>query len=196
MTCSNTSPVLGPPTPKSQMFFTTAYWIQKQTAIKDTLKPLLHDLYDEFIDRRGMQKYLVVEGDAKVYEILQSLKLEYSNELGWLVPYPGDWHMLMNYQIALMRPYFDAGLNQLAEAAGYPVAAIRTCSQFKKTHSFIVEAWEALYRAMINAFLGREDGRQEDLLSRVITILNTTKGTTQENFKAKMNSSISILQVC
>ena len=90
-----------------------------------------------------------------MYELLQSLKFEYNEELGWLIPYPGDWHMLMNYQIAVMKPYFDAGLKSLAEAAGYPVAAIKECSQFKRTHYFLIEAWEALYRAMLSVFLER-----------------------------------------
>ena len=95
---------------------------------------LLHELHEEFIVTRGMNSssYLVVEGDAKLYELLQSLKLEYNKELCWLLPFPGDWHMLMNYQAALMKPYFDAGLNALVEAAGYPVAGIKACSQFKR----------------------------------------------------------------
>ena len=43
---------------------------------------------------------MVVEGDAKVYEILRTLKLEYGDELKWVIPYPGDWHVLKkeNYQ--------------------------------------------------------------------------------------------------
>ena len=60
---------------------------------KDTLMSLLYDLHEQFIQKKGCQ-YLVVTGDAKVYEKLQSLKIEYTGELHWLVPYPGDWHML------------------------------------------------------------------------------------------------------
>ena len=52
-----------------------------------------------------------------------------------------------------MKPYFDAGLKDLAKAAGYPVASIQTCGQFKRTHHFLLEAWEALYRVMISMFL-------------------------------------------
>ena len=124
---------------------------------KDTLMAMLLDIYDEFVVKKSTNdtdtKYLVVEGNAKLYELLQSLKYEYSDMLGWLIPYPGDWHMLMNYQKALMKPYFSAGLKSLAEAAGYPVAAIKECSQFKRTHHFIMEAWEAIYRAMLECFL-------------------------------------------
>lgn len=64
-------------------------------------------------------KWLVVEGDAKVYEVLKALKTEYGEELQWMLPYPGDWHILKNYQTALMQAYFDAGLKELAQAAGY-----------------------------------------------------------------------------
>ena len=32
--------------------------------------------------------------------------------------------MLMNFQSALMKPYFDAGLKSLAEICGYAVASI------------------------------------------------------------------------
>ena len=52
---------------------------------KDTVIQLLRDLHHELIDGRGM-RWLVVEGDAKVYEILQALKFEYGQELEWLIP--------------------------------------------------------------------------------------------------------------
>jgi len=84
---------------------------------------------------------------------VKSLKFQYGEELSWVIPYPGDWHLLMNYQKALMKPYFDAGLKALATAAGYPPAAIQTCSQFKRSHNFITEAWEAMYRLMLQHYM-------------------------------------------
>ena len=38
-------------------------------------------------------EYLVIEGDQKLYEVLQSLKFEYGKELDWAIPIPGNWHM-------------------------------------------------------------------------------------------------------
>ena len=43
---------------------------------------------------------------------------EYGEELSWVIPYPRNWHMLMNYQKASMKPYYDAGLKAVAGAAG------------------------------------------------------------------------------
>lgn len=131
----------------------------------------------------------MVEGDAKLYDILQSLKIECQSELKWVVPYPGDWHTLMNYQKALMKPYFDAGLKSLADSCGYPVAAIKNCSQFKKTHYFIMEAWEAIYLTMVNKFI--EAGGSTittSLLDDVVQSLENTKGETESEFRSKFNT--------
>ena len=111
---------------------------------KDTMMVVLHNLRTRFIEERKM-RWLVLEGDAKLYAVLKNLTLEYGEELNWLIPYPGDFHILMNYQKALMKPYYDAGLKKLAQAAGYPLPTIQSCSQFKRTHLFLLEAWEAIY---------------------------------------------------
>lgn len=60
---------------------------------KDTLLDLLHDLYVKLIVNQN-REYLVIEGDQKLYEVLQSLKFEYGKDLDWVLPIPGDWHML------------------------------------------------------------------------------------------------------
>ena len=84
---------------------------------KDTLLALLHDLFAKLIKDQA-REYLVLESDQKLYEVLQSLKFEYGKELDWVIPIPGDWYILMNYQSAIMKPYFDAGLKDLAKAEG------------------------------------------------------------------------------
>ncbi len=118
---------------------------------KDTVIFVRNDLHTRFIKRKGM-KHLLVEGDAKLYEVLQSVKFEYGVEYSYLIPMLGDWHLLKNYQIALVKPYFEAGLKELAQVAGYPVAAIQTCGQFKRTHRFLLEAWESIYQVMISKY--------------------------------------------
>ena len=149
---------------------------------KDTQIEMLHSLFDKFI-RGSTREYLVVEGDQKLYDILQSLKFEYGKELDWVIPFPGDWHLLKNFQVALIKPYFDAGLKDLAKAAGYPVASIEICGQFKRTHHFLLETWEALYRAMITIFLHEQQGESAEnpliaISEQIIT--NAGRGTLRE----------------
>ena len=65
--------------------------------------------------------------------------------------------MLMNNQSALMKVYYDAGLKALAKAAGCPLAAIQNSSQFKRSHNFILEAWEATYKVMLKCYMEARD---------------------------------------
>ena len=159
---------------------------------KDTVLQLTHDLYQQFIVDQKM-KWLVVEGDAKVYEILKALKTEYGEDLQWMLPYPGDWHILKNYQTALMQAYFDAGLKELAQAAGYPVASIQSCSKFKRTHCFVVEVWEALYRVMIAKYFEHRNANsstQEDLkylISESTSQIRSSNSFSQDLSKALTN---------
>ena len=55
-----------------------------------------------------------------------------------------------NYQCALMKPYFDASLKDLARASGYPTEAIQSCSKFKRTRFLLLETWEALFKIIVN----------------------------------------------
>ena len=52
-------------------------------------------------------------GDAKTYNHLVELKRSYGQELSLLLPLPGDWHILKNFQPVLFKAYYDAGLKQL-----------------------------------------------------------------------------------
>ena len=86
---------------------------------------------------------------------LQSIKKEYGNDLKWLLPFPGDWHLLKNYQEVLLKIYFDAGLSDLAKISGYLPNSVG--SNFKRIHHFLLEAWESLYRYFLATFLKNKD---------------------------------------
>ena len=118
---------------------------------KDTILHVINNLYVEYVCKHGKQ-FLVLEGDAKTYNTIQAVKFEYGSDLNWLVPYPGDWHLLKNCQICLMKPFFEAGLKDLATASGYPALSIQSCSNFQRTHHFLMETWEGLYRHMLKQF--------------------------------------------
>jgi hypothetical protein len=44
---------------------------------------------------------------------LIKLKNEYGNSLNWVLPYPGDWHILKNILPIFVKIYFEAGLKEV-----------------------------------------------------------------------------------
>ena len=56
-----------------------------------------------------------------------------------MIPFPGDWHVLKNYQEVLLKIYFDAGLTELAVASGYQPNSVG--KKFSQTHNFLLEVW-------------------------------------------------------
>ena len=62
-----------------------------------TLTKVVGNLYHTFV-LQLKQRWVLVVGDAKTYDLLQSVCVEYGHHLKWLLPFPGDWHVLFNYQ--------------------------------------------------------------------------------------------------
>ena len=117
---------------------------------KDTLMNVINRVHTDFIMPKK-KKCLLIEGDQDTYNRLQLIKKEYGNDLSWMIPVPGDWHFLKNYQEVLLKIYLDAGLNDLAKASGYQSNAVT--SNFKRTHHFLVETWIAMFQHFVALFL-------------------------------------------
>lgn len=117
---------------------------------KSMLVNVINELYEELIVVKKM-KWVLLEGDQATYQRLQCIKKEYGNDLSWMIPFPGDWHFLKNYQQVLLKIYFDAGLSDLAKSSGYQPKAIG--SNFKRNHNLLLETWESLYRYFLSIFL-------------------------------------------
>ncbi len=119
----------------------------------ETILSIINQLFTEFIATKQKQ-WIILEGDQATYSLIASVKVEYGNDLSWLIPIPGDWHVLKNFHEVLQKVYFDGGLLDLAKACGYLPNSIGT--NFKRTHHFILETWEALYRYLLSLFMSKE----------------------------------------
>ena len=96
-----------------------------------------------------------------------------------------------NYQEVLTKIYFDAGLSDLARASGYLPRSIGT--NFKRTHRFLLESWEALYRVLMRYFLSTT--APSDFLQRVSALLqNFPPSANQENANRNLKEMIDTIK--
>ena len=120
---------------------------------KETLLSIINNLYSEYVLTRK-KSYVILEGDQMTYKRIQSIKAEYGGDSSWLIPFVGDWHFLKNYQEVLLKVYFEAGLSELALASKYLPKSIGT--NFTRTHLFLLEVWESLFRMIMSFYLEKE----------------------------------------
>ena len=144
---------------------------------KETLLNSINEVYTEFI-ATGKKNIMFLEGDQATYERLQSIKREYGQDLSWMIPFPGDWHILKNFQEVLIKIYYDAGLRDLALASGYHPNSV--CSNFKRTHNFLMEVWEALYRSFLSIFTSEKGEGEPNLLTSTAAWISSFPPSTEQ----------------
>ena len=129
------------------------YVLDENADNRETMKLTLDKLYSDIGIHKTLN-YLVVVGDAKTYDHLVHLKNEFPDKLEWLLPFIGDWHTLKNYQLMLMKIYLDAGLRELVHLfhQGILAKVVSEATGFDKTHTFLTQVWEALYRFELQMF--------------------------------------------
>ena len=70
----------------------------------ETMMLVTEKIMDE-LKTKDRNSHLIIVGDGKTYEHLKSIKRHYGSELDKLLVFPGDWHILKNYQEVLMKVY-------------------------------------------------------------------------------------------
>ena len=169
------------------------YVMEENADNRETIKLTLDKLYSDLGIHKTLN-YLVVVGDAKTYDHLVHLKNDFPEKLEWLLPFIGDWHTLKNFQLTLMKIYLDAGLRELVHVFHQGILAKVVCEAtgFDKTHTFLMQCWEALYRFELQMFfLNQDKASLKDLnfdMEKVSEIVSSY--TYSVNNKANFNQSI------
>ena len=74
------------------------------------------DLLNKFGDVQ--EGWVILVDDGKSYRCLMAIKRQYSIALTKLLLFPGDWHILKNFQLILMKIYFAADLRKIVKNSG------------------------------------------------------------------------------
>ena len=177
--------------------------LSEKADCKSTLLKIIDKLYETFISQLN-HKFVVAVGDAKTYNLLVDIVKEYGDELKWLLPYPGDWHILLNYQKALIRPYMDAGLVNLAKVSGHKggtLTSIINASNFKRTHRFLFQVYESLNLFFLSLFMKHHNEQFPDHNSETRQIIFTLSSkltaievVTEENLEPFRTSVSEVFQ--
>ena len=143
---------LNPKREKSKFSFIEVY--NEKADCTATIKMVLDELHHTFQVSKKIN-HLFIVGDLKTYEYIMNAKRDRGKSMDWVVPYVGDWHVMKNFQIVIMKIFWDAGLKELAKVVhkGASVLNIKNCQNFRHTHRFILHIYEALHLYQLNCFL-------------------------------------------
>ena len=158
---------------KSKMYYMEL--VNENSDSEETMALIAEDLIDKF-GKGSQQWWVMLVGDGETYKHLMSIKNQYGSALQKLLILPGDWHILKNFQPVLMKVYYHVGLRELAKSSGYhgtTLKSLETCSNFKRTHNFLLQVWEAIYREMLKAYHSQETTRTTNIIADAKCILSS-----------------------
>ena len=175
-----------PPQCEKSSFAYIKIYNEKADCISTMTKVLL-DLYSTF-GVSAKVNHVVVVGDLKTFEYLMKIKAQYKRNSDWMVPWPGDLHILKNYQEVIMKVLWEAGLKEVAKLKHKSLTyqKLASCSNFKRTHRFPLQIYEALYIHKLKAFVNERDSKScpistEDIFQTICDVVKDLN-TVDESF--------------
>ena len=124
------------------------YHMEKLNENPDSNDTMRHDaeILLDSVKSDSQDGYIVLVGDGKTYEHLMQIKCLYGSELRKLLFFPGDWHTLKNYQPGFTTMWASKNWQRSQGFVGRHLTSLEKCSDFKRTHHFLLQVWQAMYR--------------------------------------------------
>ena len=131
-----------------------------------------------------------------------NIKEDYGDHFNWVLPFPGDWHTLYNYQKALMKAYADAGLAHFGKSSGHRSETLSTSlinsSNFKRTHYFLIQVMAFLTQFFLELYINKSNQQHSNAIElEIARILDSFASITDDSQLPKFNDTVdSQLKMC
>ncbi len=110
------------------------------SSIQDVAAYLLKLKKDLRIGTSGYPKQVVIGGDQQTYNLMKQLITEYPDIYRFIVPVPGDWHLLKLASETLRDVAWNGGIKELAALCGHK----KDLTQWKDIHNMLSAIYENL----------------------------------------------------
>ena len=127
-----------------------------QSAKTNDVANYLHVLKKDLrIGEQGYPEKVVLGGDQQTYAIVKNLIKKFPTTFSWIIPVPGDWHLLKNAAETLRDLLWDGGLHDLAKACGHH----KDICQWKDIHNMLCGVHEGLLHEALSYHNGLTESK-------------------------------------
>ena len=105
-------PDFSPPEPDINAF--ARIDLAESTSCQDISDYLMKSKADLKIGEPGFPKHLLVVGDQQTFSLVKKLKSSHPDLFNWIIPYPGDWHLLKLAAETIRDIVVDGGYSDMA----------------------------------------------------------------------------------
>ena len=104
----------------------------------------------------GWRRCVVIAGDQETYEMMKKMKRLHGTKYDWVLPWPGDLHISMNFaKTVINHNSFRFTLEHLGKAYGFEpgnLRALETASRYQSTKEFLIAVYIASLRDLRRAY--------------------------------------------
>ncbi|CAM9678275.1 unnamed protein product, partial [Sphacelaria rigidula] len=120
------------------------------------------------VGERGAPAACMVAGDEETFRFMYHLIRSNPREYQWLRIYMGDWHLLYHMVKAIMKRFWGAGIEYVAEALGLDGRKSSEASNYRVVHHTICVFFEAMWDKIVAMYYSEPDkvkihARKEDI---------------------------------